>query len=69
MIAPQTPRQQLQALLEDSLYHHTVVCKSCNFPLAPHQMDRGLCQTCAGTLSRLDSTDFEERCEPMGYRG
>jgi hypothetical protein len=46
-----------------------VNCKCCSFPLAPHQMQRGLCSVCDGTFSKTDATDFEFMAMPEGYRG
>jgi len=66
-----TPRQQLQAILEDSLY--LPHCKCCNFPLSPHQMTTGLCALCerklAGLGPRRGDWDFEAACMPEGFRG
>jgi hypothetical protein len=60
-------RQAYREFMLSTLYR--VKCKRCDFPLAPHQMQRGLCSVCDGTFSKTDATDFEFMAMPEGYRG
>jgi hypothetical protein len=60
-------RQAYREFMLSTLFK--VNCKCCSFPLAPHQMQRGLCSVCDGTFSKTDATDFEFMAMPEGYRG
>lgn len=65
-----TPRQQLQVLLEDSLYRPA--CKCCGQQLAPFQMTTGLCALCERKLAGLGPRrgDWDHMAGDVeGFRG